>query len=90
MCASEEALYQLDASAPRIAELTTGSGLVGLRMLQLNDSARLAALDVDTIAVSVATLNAVRLGLSDRARFTRAARGRLDHWSRSTARGLEM
>jgi hypothetical protein len=83
VCASEEALYQLDGSAPRIAELTTGSGLVGLRMLQLNDSARLAALDVDTIAVSVATLNAVRLGLSDRARFTRA-----DLWSDSTLETL--
>ncbi|HKY98558.1 MAG TPA: methyltransferase [Gemmatimonadaceae bacterium] len=83
VCASEEALDQMDVEEPRIAELTTGSGLVGLRMLQVNESARLAALDVDTTAVSVATTNAVRLGLSDRARFTRA-----DIWSNSTLNTL--
>jgi len=82
-CASEAALRQIDANEPRIAELTTGSGLVGLRMLQVNQSARLAALDVETTAVSVATENAVRLGLSDRARFTRA-----DLWSSSTLNTL--
>jgi hypothetical protein len=83
VCASETALAQVDASEPHIAELTTGSGLVGLRMLMMNESARLAALDVDTMAVSVATMNAVRLGLSDRARITRA-----DLWSNSTLNTL--
>ena len=83
VCASEAALSLIDADEPRIAELTTGSGLVGLRMLQLNHNARLAALDVDTIAVSVATTNAIRLGLADRARFTRA-----DLWSNSTVETL--
>ncbi len=53
----------------RIAELTTGSGLVGLHLLRIEHGSRLAALDVDPTAVETARANAGTLGLHDRAQF---------------------
>ena len=67
----------------RVVELTTGSGLVGLRLLDLEPRATLFAVDIDHEAPSVASANAERLGLADRARFQRAS-----IWERALARGL--
>lgn len=71
------------AEAPRIVELTTGSGLVGLRLLDLEPAATLFGVDIDHEAPSVARANAERLGLADRARFERAS-----IWERALERGL--
>lgn len=67
-----------------IAELTSGSGLVGLYLLQRAHRARLLGLDIDPEATAVSERNARVLGLADRARFTRA-----DLWSESTRALLE-
>ena len=63
----------------RIAELTTGSGLVGMHLLLVESGSRLIGLDVDPTATSIAARNARLLGLSRRARFECA-----DLWSDST------
>ena len=63
----------------RIAELTTGSGLVGLHLLRLESGSTLAGLDVDPVAVDTAARNARALGLSNRAQFDCA-----DLWSDSS------
>jgi len=90
--ASETALARartsrrVDGRAPdalRIVELTTGSGLVGLYLLQLERKSRLVALDVDPAAVDTAARNARRLGLSSRVRFECD-----DLWSESTSATL--
>ncbi len=67
----------------RIAELTTGSGLVGLHLLKIEHGSRLAALDVDPGAVQTARGNAGTLGLHDRAEFDC-----IDLWSDATANML--
>ena len=67
----------------RIAELTTGSGLVGLYLLLLEHESRLAGLDVDPTAVSIAARNARLVGASNRARFDCA-----DLWSDTTVAAL--
>jgi hypothetical protein len=73
-----------DGVAPlRVVELTTGSGLVGLRLLELEPRATLFGVDIDHEAPSVARANAERLGLADRARFERAS-----IWERALERGL--
>jgi hypothetical protein len=81
-CASEAALSR--ARTPRkpmrIAELTTGSGLVGFHLLRLEKGSRLIGLDVDPVAIKVATANARTLGLAARATFDCA-----DLWSDSTS-----
>jgi methylase of polypeptide subunit release factors len=64
----------------RIAELTTGSGLVGLHLLRIEHGSRLAALDVDPVAVDTARRNAKLFGLQNRARFDC-----IDLWSDNTA-----
>ncbi|HMI44106.1 MAG TPA: methyltransferase, partial [Gemmatimonadaceae bacterium] len=69
----------------RIAELTSGSGLVGLYLLGRDCNARLLGLDIETEATCVAERNALQLGLSDRARFAQS-----DLWSPSTLRLLEV
>ncbi len=90
VCASEAALaharlpggsshYQLHDPL-RIAELTTGSGLVGLHLLRIEHRSRLAALDVDPAAVDTARSNAKLLGLEDRSHFDC-----IDLWSDNTA-----
>jgi hypothetical protein len=69
----------------RIAELTSGSGLIGLYVLGRDCNATLLGLDIDGEAKRIAEQNAVRLGLSDRARFAQA-----DLWSPSTRRRLNI
>jgi hypothetical protein len=87
-CASEAALSRArplrrtggwNADSMRIAELTTGSGLVGLHLLLLERGSRLTGLDVDPGSVDIAARNARTLGLGGRARFDCA-----DLWSDST------
>ncbi len=78
-CASEAALaharlpgssgHQGSHDRLRIAELTTGSGLVGLHLLMIEHGSRLAALDVDPVAVETAKRNAKMLGLHNRSSF---------------------
>ena len=68
-----------DDGGIRIAELTSGSGLVGLYLLGRDKSARLLGLDIDDAAARLSAKNARVLGLGDRARFACA-----DLWSAST------
>lgn len=56
----------------RIAELTSGSGLIGLHLLRIERNSTLLGLDVDASAAGIASDNADHLGLSRRVRFTRA------------------
>lgn len=88
-CAGEAALARArtlrsangrSADPLRIAELTTGSGLVGLYLLRFESGSSLTGLDVDPLAVATARENAQTLGLSDRAHFDCA-----DLWSDATA-----
>ena len=67
-----------------IAELTSGSGLVGLYLLGRDCNATLLGLDIDTDAKRVAEQNARLLGLAERARFAQS-----DLWSSSTQGLLE-
>jgi hypothetical protein len=67
-----------------IAELTTGSGLVGLHLLLLESGSRLVGLDVDPTATEIAARNAKLLGLARRARFECT-----DLWSASTLSTLQ-
>jgi hypothetical protein len=53
----------------RIVELTSGSGLIGLRLLQIEKQSTLLGLDVDPEAAIIATANARLLHLAERARF---------------------
>ncbi len=78
VCASEAALAharlprRLDGRSPeplRIAELTTGSGLVGLHLLRLESGSTLAGFDVDAKAIDAALSNARTLGVFGRTRF---------------------
>jgi hypothetical protein len=90
ICASEAALaharlpgnstHHGSRDSLRIAELTTGSGLVGLHLLRIEHGSRLAALDVDPVAVDTARRNAKLFGLQNRARFDC-----IDLWSDNTA-----
>jgi methylase of polypeptide subunit release factors len=91
--ASEAALSSLEASTRgnqsttdtvQVAELTTGSGLVGLHMLTLDPKMELTGLDVDEAAVSTATDNAVRMRFGGRARFECA-----DLWADETIATLK-
>ncbi|MFL5508821.1 MAG: methyltransferase [Gemmatimonadaceae bacterium] len=90
VCAADAARLQLapadgqGAGRLRIAELTSGSGLVGLRLLCDDSRATLLGLDIDEQAVEVSELNAGALRLSDRSRFARS-----DLWSERTLRLLE-
>lgn len=56
----------------RVAELTSGSGLIGLHLLRIERNSTLLGLDVDASAARIASVNADLLGLSRRVRFTRA------------------
>src|SRR3954469_6659199 len=64
VCAADAARLQLapadgqGAGRLRIAELTSGSGLVGLRLLCDDSRATLLGLDIDEQAVEVSELNA--------------------------------
>lgn len=87
-CASEAALSHARPTgvakargfdATRIAELTSGSGLIGLHLLRLERNSTLLGLDIDATAADAAAGNAVTFGLSGRARFECA-----DLWSDAT------
>jgi len=80
---SHEKLSAWSRHTIRIAELTTGSGLVGFHLLTLEGAGRLAGFDVDPTAVEIAQKNAKLLGLGRRARFECA-----DMWSDSTVKAL--
>jgi len=54
----------------RIAELTSGSGLIGLHLLRIERNSILLGLDLDPSAAAVASGNAETLALTRRARFT--------------------
>jgi methylase of polypeptide subunit release factors len=56
----------------RIAELTSGSGLIGLHLLRIERNSTLLGLDLDPAASTVAADNAEMLALTRRVRFTRA------------------
>jgi hypothetical protein len=94
VCGAESALHESGKlrnsenreadNSMRIAELTSGSGLVGLYLLQHNPNASLLGLDIDEEAVCVSERNALMLGLVGRSRFARA-----DLWSTATVRLLE-
>lgn len=85
MVASEAALHAIGHKPDemRIAELTTGSGLVGLHIAMTEGESRLLGLDVDPSAVNVAIGNARLLGLAGRSKFECA-----DIWSDSTVASL--
>jgi methylase of polypeptide subunit release factors len=92
MCAAETALAyarkpgnngRLSRDALRVAELTTGSGLVGIHLLRIEHGSTLLAFDVDQVAVDTARSNARTLGLKSRSRFDC-----VDLWSDSTATTL--
>lgn len=80
--ASEAALSRArqPGSALRIAELTSGSGLVGLHLLRLEYGSTLTGFDVDERAIEIARSNAAIFGLAQRARFECA-----DLWSPDTS-----
>ena len=67
-----------------VAELTSGSGLVGLYILGRECNATLLGLDIDSDAKLVAERNALLLGLTDRARFAQS-----DIWSPATLQLME-
>lgn len=63
----------------RIAELTSGSALIGLHLLRIERHSSLMGLDIDPAAAGIASANAELLGLLRRTRFVRA-----DLWSSNT------
>ena len=93
VCASDAALDLVNRIAVdegrkrnviRITELTSGSGLVGLYLLGRDPAATLLGLDIDDEAAGIAERNALKLGMSDRARFARA-----DLWAAKTLQLLD-
>jgi hypothetical protein len=87
VCSADAArcrIYRADAERLPIAELTSGSGLVGLCLLRDDSGATLLGLDIDGEAIEVSDQNARALGLKDRSRFAQA-----DLWSEKTLRLLE-
>ena len=87
VCAADAARCRLLRASDeplRIAELTSGSGLVGLRLLRDDARATLLGLDIDEDAVEVSEKNARALGQNDRSRFAQA-----DLWSERTQHLLE-
>ncbi len=92
VCAADAAHHTLTESLSpeahrhdfQVAELTSGSGLVGLSILRQNPRARLFGLDVEGDAAHVAERNAILLDLDSRTRFARA-----DLWSATTLRMLQ-
>ena len=89
VCASEAAFTRAKEESreptdiTRIAELTTGSGLVGMHLLLIDEKCRLLGLDVDQRACDIATENAKLLKIERRAWFECA-----DLWSDSTVATL--
>jgi hypothetical protein len=88
VCAADSARNLVHAGRPtRIAELTSGSGLVGFYLLgeagsgkgETASNSTLLGLDIDPGAARIAEQNARSLGLTDHARFAVA-----DMWSSDT------
>jgi hypothetical protein len=71
--AGERALVAHAGKNSSIVELTSGSGLVGLQLLNIEPGARLFGVDVDCDAESIARANAELLGYGGRARFACAS-----------------
>lgn len=93
VCASDSARQLLlqsesrstnESTGFRYAELTSGSGLVGLYLVGRDSGSRLLGLDIDEEAAQVASRNALAMGLADRAQFARA-----DLWAPATLQLLE-
>lgn len=82
--AADAARSLLPRGRARIAELTSGSGLVGLYLVLRDRGSSLLGLDIDGEAARVAGSNARFLGVSRRVRFAQS-----DLWSASTLELLE-
>jgi hypothetical protein len=84
MCAAESAANKASRGRLlKIAELTTGSGLVGLDILSRWESSELLGMDVDPVAIETASRNAAAMSVSARCRFVMA-----DLWSEKTPNAL--
>jgi release factor glutamine methyltransferase len=70
----EEALARLDGlPSPRIADVGTGSGCIGVSLARSAPRARIVATDISGDALQVARRNAVRNGVADRVRFVQTS-----------------
>jgi release factor glutamine methyltransferase len=70
----EEALVRLrDVDAPRLADVGTGSGCLGLSIARTLPRARVLASDISREALAVARKNAVRLEVADRVAFVQTS-----------------
>lgn len=66
----EEALAQIGSfTAPRIADIGTGSGVLAVSLAHELPEARIVASDLSADALAVARQNATRLGVADRIEF---------------------
>jgi len=66
----EEALTQLrEYETPRIADVGTGSGCIGIALARELPRARVVATDISAVALEVARRNAQRNGVSDRVEY---------------------
>jgi release factor glutamine methyltransferase len=66
----EEALARLDnIAAPRLADVGTGSGCIGIAIAHTAPRARVVATDISSEALAVARRNAAHNGVADRVRF---------------------
>jgi release factor glutamine methyltransferase len=70
----EEALARLDGTpAPRLADVGTGSGCIGIAIAHAVPRARVVATDISRDALEVAQRNAARNGVADRIRFVKTS-----------------
>jgi len=71
---TENLLYEViprleGISAPQVLDLGTGSGAIGLTVLNLRKDAQLLATDISSAALEIARINAARLNLTNRVTF---------------------